>query len=190
MNFFIVHTLYLMYRTTMQATIYHEIDPSSLEKILREGIKRTSQGDKSKDKAIQKLDLFLDTHRPQTIAGTNLSRSNNIYGYVSSGEKLIDITDGEQLSLGKFRTKSHKTIVHLTVDPARCYVSDLDLYDTLKRAMELNEQDSTRESLAVQYWNKLVPLEKFAFGTIRRPEVMVTYDILPANIEVIDSDAS
>lgn len=169
----------------MDAVIYHEISQSSLQEILREGIKRASQGDKSKDSAIQKLDLFLDTHQPPHLAGTGLSRRNNIYGYLGDGRKIIDIIDGERVTIDKFQAKSHKRIVCLSVDPAKCYISDLDLYDTLKRAMELNEQASTRENLATQYWHKLIPLNTFEPTMIRRPEVMITHDVAPDCIRIV-----
>jgi len=169
----------------MKVTVYHEIDANSLQTILKEGIKCASEGEKTKEKMIQKADAFLDTHRPEYAQKAGLSRSNNLYAYLSETNKIIDIADGEPLHLKKFLDRNNKTLVDLRVDPARCYVSDLDLYDTVKRSLELDEQNSTREHLAQQYWQKLIPLDAFENGVISRPEIMITYDIDPADIHVV-----
>jgi hypothetical protein len=76
-------------------------------------------------------------------------------------------------------------LLRITADPTKCYVSDLDLYDTVKRAMELQEQDTTLENLAEKYWQKIVSLDEFEVGMIERPEVMITYDISPENISEV-----
>lgn len=185
-KFFIVLAELDCYDTNMNTVAYHEINPDTLTETMTQGILRTSQGDKSKDRAIQKTDAFLDTHCPVRITALKLSRSNNLYGYLGDETTLVDISTGERISLAAFSTKSKKSILRLAVDPIRCYVSDLDLYDTIERALELNEQDSTRETLAKHYWNKLIRLDKYEPGSIKRPELMITYDLPPDVIEIIE----
>jgi hypothetical protein len=185
-NFFIEERKQKQYSKNMKVIVYHEVDPDSLHNILNKGIKCASEGEKTKDKRIQKTDMFLDTHRPDSMVRAGVSRSNNLYGYPSMDNRIVDITNGEALTLSKFLNKNHRTLVKLQVEPSRCFVSDLDLYDTIKRALELDEQDSTREHLAEQYWHKLVPLNEFETGSIKRPEVVITYDIEPADISLIE----
>lgn len=170
----------------MKQTVYHEINPASLDKILQEGIERTSEGIKSKDKAIQKVNRFLDSHRPPGAVKAKLSRQDNLYGYLTDGDQLVDITDGKNTDIAFFKAKDNQRLVKIAVDPTKCYVADLDLYDTIKRALELDEQDSTRENLATQYWAKLIRLSDYNRKTIRRPEVMITYDVPPNDIQTAD----
>lgn len=41
-------------------------------------------------------------------------------------------------------------------------------------------------SLRDTYWIKITPLESYVPGTIRRPEIMITYDIAPHDIAAAD----
>lgn len=52
--------------------LYHEVDSSDVDSILREGLKRTSRGDKGDDKAIIKTDKLLDDARLASFAGQKL----------------------------------------------------------------------------------------------------------------------
>jgi hypothetical protein len=170
----------------MEPIVYHEIAANSLEQVLKNGIKRTEQGGKSKQHAIQKTDNFLDTHRTPAMVTANISRSGTIYGYMVTDDQVVNITTGQQVSIPTLKANRSKQLVKVTIDPTRCYVSDLDLYDTLKRALELDEQDSTREHLAEQYWIKITRLSDYKPGTIKRPEIMITYDVPPTAIEPLD----
>lgn len=170
----------------MKIELYHEIDPSSKDSVLEQGIKRRSEGEKT-DSQKKKVDIFLDTHLPDWAKEKGLSRQDAIYAYLSDGEKVVDITDGEAVSVDIFKAKSDQVLLRLSVESEHCYVSDLNLYDTLVRAMELDEQDSTREHLADRYWERIIPLEEYESGTIKRPEVMVIEDISPRDISVIKS---
>jgi hypothetical protein len=170
----------------MEPIVYHEIATDSLEQVLKNGIKRAKQSDKSKESAIQKTDKFLDTHRTPAIVAAGVSRAETIYGYMATDGEAVNITNGKQISIPTLKANRSKRLVKLAVDPSRCYVSDLDLYDTIKRALELDEQDSTREHLAQQYWTKIIRLSDYEPGTIRRPEVMIAYDVLPANIKPLN----
>ncbi len=171
----------------MRAVLYHEIDPSSEKDVLNEGIKRGASGDKS-DKQKKMVDTFLDTHLPDWAENIQLCRGMVNYGYLTYEGKVIDITDGEAVSIEEFMAKNDQILLRLTVDTDDCFVSDLDLYDTLVRAMELDEQDSTREHLADRYWERIIPLADYEPGTIKRPEVMINTDILPSDIEVVKGD--
>jgi hypothetical protein len=168
----------------MQIPVYHEINPQKIDEILGQGIRRDKQGDKT-DHVVNKVDEFLDTHLPDG-APADLNRKNVIYAYVSHDDKVIDIKNGELVPTKAFMAKSKQTLLRMMVDAEKCYVSDLDLYDTIKRAMELGEQDSTLENLANQYWQRIIPLYEFQLGAITRPEVMITYNIQPHDIQVMD----
>lgn len=169
----------------MNTILYHEAKPESVDSILKEGIKSQAGGAK-RDAQIEKIDTFLDTHRPDDIKSLGLNRRDVTYAFLGQDGNIIDIATGELVPVEEFRKGNGMSLFRLTVDVKDCYVSNLDLYDTLKRAMVLDEQDSTREHLADQYWKRIVPLEKFEVGTIARPEVMINADINPGNIEVIE----
>lgn len=169
----------------MNIVLYHEVTPESVESILEEGIKSHASGAK-RDAQIEKIDTFLDTHRPDHLKTIGLSRRDVTYAFMEHDGKIVDIATGELVSVENFKRGNGMQLLRLKADLKDCYVSDLDLYDTLKRAMELDEQDSTREHLADQYWKRVVPLGEFEFGTITRPEVMVNADVAPGNIDVID----
>jgi hypothetical protein len=168
----------------MRIELYHEVDPNLVEKVLQQGIRRGSEGEKT-DPQKKKIDTFLDTHAPDWIKWQRLSRADAIYAYLSDGDKIIDITDGQSVTFDKFLAKTTDTLLCLMVDSDYCFVSDLDLYDTIVRAMELDEQDSTREHLADRYWRRIIPLDKYEPGTFKRPEVMINTDIAPQDIEVV-----
>lgn len=161
----------------MEAIVYHEIDPSTLDTVLRDGVKRTMHSDKISDTLIRKTDAFLDTHRDKHAQNIDMQRAEITYAYIGNKDRLIDITTGQEIRVADFVAKTGKTLVQMKVDPTRCFVSDLDLYDTIKRSMQLNEQASTRENLAATYWDKLVRLDMFSPDMIKRPEVLITYDV-------------
>lgn len=171
----------------MKVTLFHEINPSATDKVLTEGIKRKVSGEKD-DSEKKKVDTFLDTHLPDWAKEKEVCRGNALFAYLERDGKVIDITDGEPVPVGRFMAKSDEALLKITVDSDRCYVSDLDLYDTLMRAMQLDEQDSTREHLADRYWERIVPLAEYEPGTIKRPEVLVAADIEPSGIEVVKQE--
>jgi hypothetical protein len=171
----------------MKVTLFHEIDPTSKDKVLNEGIKRKANGGKNNSEK-KKVDTFLDTHLPDWAKEKEVCRGNVLYAFLERDGHVVDITDGEPMPVSQFMDKSQDALLKITVDSGKCYVSDLDLYDTLMRAMQLDEQDSTREHLADRYWERVIPLEKYELGTIRRPEVMVATDVEPGDIEVVKAD--
>ncbi len=165
--------------------VYHEADPSSAESILETGLKRTSRGAKGDDSAIARTDQLLDEHMPSELKDNNVSRDDNLYAYIADGDKIVDITDGQLVELSDFISRSKQAIFRLTVTPERCYVSDLDLYDRIKEAVENKTADDQVRNLVHNYWQALIQLDAFAIGEIKRPEVMVTYDIDLKDIQLI-----
>ncbi|MDB5176966.1 MAG: hypothetical protein JWN75_634 [Candidatus Saccharibacteria bacterium] len=168
----------------MNAVIYHEVDPKIVDSVLQNGLKTENDGAKT-DSQIKKIDQFLDTHLPDD-SPAGLNRQNVIYGYVSADDKILDIKSSDMIAINDFVDKSDAVLLRIEVDAAKCYVSDLDMYDTIKRAMELKEQDSTLEDLATKYWQRVVTFDTFELGTINRPEVMVPYDIPPTDISKVE----
>lgn len=174
--------------------IYHEVKPKLLKSVLQHGLDRTSRGEKGDDQLVVKTDKFLDEKRPSHIKHTGLSRNNNLYGYMSIDDKIIDIyseTDSHPhlRTLNDFMKseRHHSVILQLTIDPKKCYISDLDLYDKVKKAIGRGEPSSYLDNLAVTYWSDIKPLSKhFALSDLpKRPEVMVTYDVTPEHIEIL-----
>ncbi len=166
--------------------VYHVVNPDHLQSILDNGIKRTSRGDKGDDQLIAQTDVFLDDRCPVALVRQGVSRSNNLYAYFSFEDKIVDITDGAVTSINEFISGTSQKIIELVVDPRRCYVSDLDTYDSLKRAIEGSSDSGKLDELAASYWRKLTPLESFSLGMIDRPEIMITYDIEPSSVRLVD----
>jgi hypothetical protein len=166
--------------------VYHEANPSSLNTILRDGLHCTSRGDKGDDKAIIKTDKFLDDYLPRYLRHTGISRDNNLYAYAATNHKIIDITNGKSVGIERFVNNSQQIVLLLRVDPHRCFVSDLDLFDNLKNALLENTSPTQLKQHAALYWRALVPLDKFQFGDIKRPEIMVPYDIAITDIKVLN----
>lgn len=168
----------------MKVALYHEINLSAKESVLKNGIKRGVKGEKT-DAEKKKVDVFLDTHLPDDMQKTGASRQKAVYAYLEHRGSIIDIKDGQAVPIGRFQERSRQLLLKITADSDDCYVSDLDLYDTLTRALELDEQTSTREHLAESYWRRLTPLNEFEIGEITRPEVLIFRDIPPGDIEVV-----
>lgn len=165
--------------------VYHEIQPDKLQAALTNGLACTSRGDKGDDTSIIKTDQFLDAHRPHSLTQHGVSRDNNLYAYVRVDESVIDITDGEHIPIDTFLSTRAGRVLELDVDPNRCFVSDLDTYDALKSAIEQRKNHTTLEQLAKSYWNKVTKLSRFDSSTMRRPEIMITYDISPHHLTIL-----
>jgi hypothetical protein len=168
----------------MQVVIYHEVRPESLDKVLQEGIKRGDQGEKS-DSVVQRTDDCLESRISRELAGMGLSRRHVVYGYLSSGDKLVDIRSGEAVEVHRFSAQRELVLLRITVDSSKCFVSDLDAYDALKMCVESGAADTLLTRLAERYWARIVPLDDYDDGSYRRPEVMVTSDVDAQDIEVV-----
>ncbi|HET6736791.1 hypothetical protein, partial [Mycobacterium sp.] len=101
----------------MQVVIYHEVRPESLDRVLREGIKRSDQGEKS-DSVVERTDECLEDRLPDDLRDRGLSRRNVIYGFLSSGDKLVDIRDGQEVQVGQFSSQREQVLLRITVDSA------------------------------------------------------------------------
>lgn len=164
---------------------YHKISQHKLNDALAHGLDRTSRGAKGADESIKQADAFLDRQRPKQLVEANVSRDDNLYAYVACDDGVVDIQDGQVMSLQTFIEHDDQIALRITVDPERCYVSDLDQYDRVKRALQNNEA-ADLEELAEQYWSSLVPLDAFTIGDIKRPEIMITYNIPADAIEALE----
>jgi hypothetical protein len=165
---------------------YHSLPLTSLPHVLKDGLKCTSRGEKGDDASIAKTDYLLDAHRPAKLIEAHISRDNNLYAYVADNNKIVDITDGSQIGISTFIQQNNQVILEIQIDETKCYVSDLDMFDTVKRAIEEDADQQTLLDLASKYWNSLQPLSTFSVDSIRRPEIMVPYDISPDKIVIIN----
>lgn len=162
---------------------YHEVKSSSLQEVLKNGLKCTSRGDKGDDKDIIKTDALLDKHRPTSLRRAGVSRDNNLYAYVDVDGKISDIKNGQYVSIHDFVKRSEQKVLKLTLDPRRCFVSDLDIYDKVMDAAKVHAPSTDVQILINEYWSRLTPLYRFQPSSITRPEVMITYNIEPKDIE-------
>lgn len=163
--------------------VYHEASPDKIESILQNGLKRQSRGAKGDDVWIKKTDKFLDERRPKKLRDAGVSRDDNIYAYLSTGEYIISITDGTLVPLTAFIKQASNGLLKLNINEANCFVSDLDTYDALKDALKNHSPRDTIEVLAQSYWHKLTLLSDYQNDDIRRPEIMITYNINPQFIK-------
>ena len=171
--------------TTAETTIlYHEVAPEDVADILARGIAKTSRGEKGSDRLIRKTDQLLDDLRPEGLKVKGISRDDNIYAYFTYEDIVIDIKDGNPVPVNDFIKASDQAVVELSVDEARCYVSDLDVYDAMKDAVS-GGNDASARTLAKRYWEQLIPLVIFEPGLIIRPEVMITYDVPSENVRAV-----
>jgi hypothetical protein len=162
----------------MATYIYHQLTNKAWELAKVKGLLRSARGDKGQDEQIIKTDKFLDTHIPQALQNEGVGRCNNIYGYIGSKNELVDIQSGDLRPVTQIAAQHSHVLLRLEVELRHCWVSDLDLYDAVKRARNID-----RKKAAVHYWNALQPLANYK-NTMRRPEVMITIDIPPSHLQV------
>lgn len=119
-------------------------------------------------------------------------KSENVADIVDCGLKLSAFHDKE-VNIGQekkqcfsallnpkddldlYRSKSY-TCLKIQVDNEKCYVADRFIYDTAqdeKLDMEL-------------YYNSIIPIDSYIFGTYRRPECLITTTILEGEAYVLD----
>lgn len=166
--------------------LFHEIPKHSVTSILEEGLKRTSRGEKGNDDAIIKTDKLLDEYRPDRLLHANVSRDNNIYAYIGYSDTIIDITNDREVALARYVRASSNVLLELYIDQENCYVSDLELYDSIKNGVESGMSNKELLNKIEQYWQTLVPLNAFHLGSIRRPEVMITHDIPATQLQIVN----
>lgn len=168
----------------MKVIAYHEADSDNLKVILKQGLKLTSRRGKGGEPSIEMTDQILDGLRTPDLLNTGVCRDDNIYAYVGDESYLVNIEDGQKANTEEFAKKSDNILLRLNLKPSRCYVSDLDAYDNLKRAVEA-EESVRLDALARHYWASLIRLDKYEAGKIKRPEIMITYDIKPEDIATV-----
>jgi len=169
--------------------IYHEIKTEQLGSILVNGITRRSRGSKSRDDLIIKTDSLIDNYRPTHLRAADIGRSKVVYGYIGTREYIIDIKDGKKISLQQKMLNNTHALLQLDVYTELCYVSNLNLYDKIKHAINRNLSETELRPHILNYWESLVPLDVFSIeGMIERPEVMIAHDITPASLRVLSFD--
>lgn len=163
---------------------YHEVSPEHIDRILQEGLKRTSRGDKGDDENIIATDNYLDKMCPKILKDQGVSRDNNIYAYVVMGDKVLRITDGKLVNAAAFVAQSKQKVLELSIDPKHCFVSNLDMYDKAKNAIQYKQP--TLQALAQEYWEQLRPIDEYTVDDFSRAELMITYDISSTDIRVLN----
>lgn len=164
---------------------FHEAKPEDMATILAHGLKRTSRGEKGDDSDIIRTDQLLDEWRPDDLRKAGWSRDNNLYAYVVLDGVVIDITNGQRIPVTRFVASAQQSLLELTVDPDRCFVSDLDLYDELMHAIHNERAKAYLQQIAERYFNTIQPLSLFDGASIVRAELMIPYDIPPHDLRNI-----
>ncbi len=154
--------------------VYHQVARDTAQQIVRHGLLQGSGGER-RDKDIKKADSLLNELRPQHCAQRSLDRIKNVYGYLASGDKVIDIVTGRAKKPTEILEDPGQVLLQVEVDPRRCFVSDLDLYDTFLQLVKQGEAEQATK-VGQAYWSTVRPLDSYD-GSIHRPEVMVTYDV-------------
>jgi hypothetical protein len=172
----------------MHVVIYHEVRPEALDSVMQEGIKRDDYGEKS-DSEVQRTDECLESRIPAELVGQGISRHNVVYGYLSSGDKLIDIRSGAAVDIHAYSSQRDLVLLRITAESADCFVSDLDAYDAVKAGVESGAAEDALSRLADRYWARVVPLDVYLGDhearRYLRPEVMVANDVDANSIEVV-----
>lgn len=168
--------------------IYHEVRPELLDQVLRDGIKRNDHGEKT-DSVVQRTDECLEGRIPEELRNRGLGRRNVVYGYLSSGDKLVDIRSGQDVDADHFSSQRELVLLRITVDSVNCFVSDLDAYDAVKVCVKSGAGETLLTRLAERYWARVGPLDEYEAGQFRRPEVMVVNNIDADEIDVVTPDA-
>lgn len=166
---------------------YHEANPQSVNDVLKDGLKCSSRGDLSDDQVRQQTDQLLDQHRPAGLITASLSRNDNLYAFLFTGDKLIGIDKGEALTLQEYLATTDQAVFELHIDPDRTYVSDLDAYDTVAGLIKQKADEQEVQNAAQAYWSRCTKLATYEPGSIDRPELMVTYDVSPEDIRLVQS---
>jgi len=164
--------------------IYHEAPQKDVEVILQNGLQRTSKGLRSQERLVIDTNDFLDHYRPPAIKDADIWRNKSIYGFVGDNDWIIEIKDGKRTPLSIHLAQAEQAVFKITPDVHYCYLSDLDLYDNVKRCLQADQrQDAARA--AQLYWEHLVPAQQSSIHTILRPEVMIVRDLAPSELVLI-----
>jgi hypothetical protein len=162
-------------------TLYHLVPADQLSSVLAHGLRQGTRGSKGNDSRIIHTDHLLNDLRPPRLTAAGLSRSGNIYAYLPAADYLIDIADGAAKPPPALIGLEGHRLLRLEVDPAYCFVSDLDTFDAVLQAQQAAA--TNLRSLAAAYWHKLTPLPEYR-SQFRRPEVMITRDVSPQAVAV------
>ena len=164
---------------------FHEAKPKDIENILVHGLKRTSRGDKGDDLSIIQTDRLLDRWCPDDLRKAGWSRDNNLYAYIVLNGNVIDITNDQRVPVDKFIANAQQSLLELTVDPDRSFVSDLDIYDELLHAIRNKRAEVHLRKISERYYNTIQPFSLFNGASIVRAELMIPYDISPKHLRRI-----
>jgi hypothetical protein len=186
--------------------LFHLIQQDALAKTLRSGLKHGSKGALSHNKQVAAANSYLDNLRPASLKAKGLSRANCLYLYYARGETVHDIEDGAGRPARQWATKhADMAALRVEVDPARAYVSDLDAFDAVLRAIAAKKSPAICQKLAEHYWQRVLVLQDFLQQYARRGndfvrtrsaptelperytriEIMATQDIAPSALSVL-----
>lgn len=164
-------------------TLFHEIEVDERADALRRGLLQ-GEGASKRGAVINKTDEFLRAFQPEHLVRAGIDRQANIFCYLTRGQQVIDATTGNVRGPAAIARDHARLMLQVEVDERRCYVGDLDVYDQIRDLLIAGELAKARQ-LALVYWRHVVPFAEYA-GQLRRPEALVTYDISPANLSMVE----
>jgi len=163
------------------ARLYHQASKKDAAKILREGLLQGAGGERrAADDDISRGDALLNRLRSPQDKQRGLDRERNVYCYMAAEKGIVDITSGAIEDPAAVLDDASQTLLAIDADPAHCFVSDLDRYDSFMQAAKNGDMEQARK-LGREYWRALQSLQEYAH-TFRRPEVIVTCNVPPEKI--------
>jgi hypothetical protein len=164
---------------------YHSIQEEALARCLEIGLKYGEAGARSQEPHIQQTNDYLDRRIPSDLKSLRLYRQQCLYMYADIDGFVLDIQSGELTPWQEWDAGEGFCKLRVMLDEKACYVSDLEAYDELVRAVQQNAGAEALEHLAAQYWRRVIPFTGVSPLGYKRIEIMVTQDIRPHHITVL-----
>lgn len=139
--------------------LLHALDPTQLDQVLQEGLHVGEKGDYSQSNRIQETDNFLDAQCPLGLHAKGLSRSGCLYLYYAIGHQIHDIHEGRTYDIDDWLAGQTQAILAAEINISAAYISDLDSYDAVSKAITSNRKPHKQERLAKEYWRHILPLQ-------------------------------
>ncbi|HUS26730.1 MAG TPA: hypothetical protein VMY99_05280 [Nevskiaceae bacterium] len=138
--------------------LFHTLSPESVKAVLRDGLRYGSQGALSQDEDIAKANDYLDSVRPARVSALGLSRNKCLYMYLAMNGMVHDISHGKVLPMRQWTAAERRVVLAVEVNAAVAYLSDLEAYDALARALAAPAPQATCRRLAALYWRTVLPM--------------------------------
>jgi hypothetical protein len=158
-------------------TVYHLTSADNLDTLQREGLRYGSQGARSREDHAAKTNKLLDGICPARLWELHVSRQGCIYAFAELEGKILDIAEGKAYPPADFPVDDGSVLLRLAIAPETAFVSDLDAYDSVARAIETDQPITALRTLADTYWQRIITL----------PELITCYRLTEDGLQAIDT---